>query len=130
MGESTPRASLTIKSRPLSGGRVSWFLWIRRPRPQRDELIPVTRYSRPEDRQAVEEFAKPYRAALAAGTTGPKHETADDWYDRFVLTRRGRISTAEADHAQWLKWISPTIGKRAMIASSLGNEVSHPWIIS
>ncbi len=112
---STPRASLTIKSRPRTDGSVSWFLWIRRQRPERDELIPVDRYTRLEDRPLVEEFAKPYRAALAAGTSGPKHETADDWYDRFVKTRMGKISTASADHAQWLKWISPTIGHRAMI---------------
>lgn len=71
----TASATLTIKSRPLAGGRVSWFLWIRRPRPAKDELIPVKQYQWPEDRPLVEKFAEPYRIALRKGQLKAKVES-------------------------------------------------------
>src|SRR5262245_39945919 len=105
-------ATLTIKSRPLADGKVSWFLYVRRPRPEQDELIPVPQYTSASDRVAVETFAALYREELGADEA--KSETCDEWYDRFILTRMGKVSTASRDHAQWLKWISPHIGKRAI----------------
>src|SRR5205085_610435 len=86
---------------------VSWFLYFRPALPDGTTLIAVDKYTRPEDRPLVEAFAKPYREALARGSTTSKRETCDEWYDRFIKTRMGRISTASRDHAQWLKWISP-----------------------
>lgn len=103
-------ATLTIKNRPLADGSVRWFLWIRRPRPDRDEYIDVEGYTSPDDRKAVEAFAKPYREALRGG--GSKQEKCDQWYDRFIKSRMGKVSTASTDHKQWLKWISPHIGKK------------------
>jgi len=118
----TARATLTIKSRPLADGRVSWFLWIRRPRPAKDELIPVTHCHRAEDRAKVEEFAKPYRDALAKAALSEddkklqrERSTADYWYDRFVKSRMGKVSTASRDHQQWIKHISPILGKKTML---------------
>ena len=100
------RTSITIKSRPLTEGRVSWFLYFRPALPDGTSLMPVEGFDRPEDRPKVEAFAKPYREALKSGSTAPKQETADAWYDRFIKSRMGKVSTADTDHKQWLKWIS------------------------
>src|SRR5262245_54326949 len=105
-----PGPSLTIKHRPRADGSVRWFLWIRRPRPERDEFIDVEGYTSLEDRDAVEAFAKPYREALRGGHS--KQESCDEWYDRFIKSRMGKVSTASTDHQQWLKWISPHLGKK------------------
>ncbi len=106
------RATLTIKSRPKADGSVSWFLWIRKPRPEKDVLIPVPGLSRLEDRPAVEAFAKPYRKALAKGLSEPQPETCDEWYERFKKYRAKEVGSAEDDNWRWSKWISPRIGKR------------------
>jgi integrase len=105
-------ATLTIKSRPISGGRVSWFLYIRRPRPAPDELIPVEGFSKPEDRAAVERFAKPYREALRRSADKPKAETCDDWRDRADAYERECGKTDPTKRTRWNKWISPRIGSK------------------
>ncbi|MCW5831346.1 MAG: tyrosine-type recombinase/integrase [Labilithrix sp.] len=107
--ERTPGPILTIKSRPLTDGRVSWFLYVRRPRPERDELIPVKGHSRPEDRAAVEAYAKPFREALA---TAPPPETCDEWFDRYDAYQRKCGQTDPTKRTRWNKWISPRIGKK------------------
>lgn len=114
----TARATLTIKSRPRADGTVRWFLWIRRPRPERDEFIDVDGISgtSEKDRAAVEAFAKPYRDALKGGHSDA--ETCDQWYDRFIKSRMGKVSTASTDHQQWLKWISPHLGKKPIAGIS------------
>ena len=106
------RATLTIKSRPLASGLVSWSLWIRRPRPESDELIPVPNLSKLSDRPAVEAFAKPFRDALAKGLSEPQPETCDEWYERFATYRAKEVGGAEDDKWRWSKWISPHIGSK------------------
>ncbi len=66
------RATLTVKSRLLASGAVSWFMWIRRPRPERDELIPLKQFSKLSDRPAVEAIAATYRKALKKGLAEPR----------------------------------------------------------
>jgi len=100
--------SVTIKSRPLADGRVSWFLYFRPPLADGTALMPVKGCTRPEDRPKVEAFANSYRRALRRGSTQPAEETCDGWYDRFVKSRMGKVSTASTDQKQWLKWISKT----------------------
>jgi len=107
------RATLTIKSRPKADGSVSWFLWIRRPRPERDELIPVAGFTKLTDRPAVEAFAKPYRKALRKGLSEPQPETCDEWYERYHAYQVELGHTgAVRKRMLWSKWISPRIGHK------------------
>lgn len=52
---------------------------------------------------------------FAKRPAGPAPETCDEWHDRFSATRVGKVSTADADKAQWGKWISPTIGPKSIV---------------
>ena len=107
------RATLTIKSRPLASGQVSWSLWIRRPRPESDELIPVPNLSKLSDRPAVEAFAKPFRDALAKGLSAPQPETCDEWYERYHAYQLELGHTGSTRKRMlWVKWIAPYIGKK------------------
>ena len=109
------RATLTIKSRPRADGTVRWFLWIRRPRPERDEFVNVEGYTSLADRPAVEEFAKPYREALAQGLSKPKPETADGWFKRYTAYQKSCGHTDPTKATRWDKWISPRIGTKTML---------------
>lgn len=122
--DAMPSTTITIKSRPRKDGSVRWFLWVRTPEGQDDRFIDAPPHlTKAEDRPAVDEWAKPFRAALGKIKAEPKAETASEWYDRFVKTRMGKVSTASRDHQQWLKWIAPvsvrdgarTFGALAMV---------------
>lgn len=111
--EKNRRATLSIKSRPLAGGSVSWFLWIRRPRPEKDELIPLKQFAKLSDRPAVEAIAKTYRKALAKGLSEPRPEDCDGLFGRchdYAL----ELGQTDADKkaTRWKKWISPHIGHK------------------
>lgn len=116
METSNRRATLSIKSRPKADGSVSWFLWIRRPRPERDTLIPVTKYTKASDRPAVEAFAEPYRAALRKGLSEPRPEDCNGFYDRYHKhqVELGQTDAGKKRH-RWLKWIAPKIGSKQMV---------------
>ncbi len=95
------------KSDPSVG---NWYLYFRPKLPDGTSLIAVKGCTRREDRGDVEKEAERYRAGVKRIASEPKKESCDDWYDRFVKSRMGKVSTASTDHKQWLKWISPTIG--------------------
>jgi len=111
-----PAVSVTVKSRALAGGRVRWMLYFRPAAPNGKTLERLDQFSSPADRPAVEKIAAEYRKLYTRAGAPRRAETADEWYDRFVRSRMGKVSTATADHQQWLKWISPTLGSRLMTA--------------
>lgn len=43
-------------------------------------------------------------------------ETCDAWYKRFLKSREALISSTDDDRSRWQKWISPTIGAKAITA--------------
>lgn len=108
----TKARTVTIKSRPLTGGRVSWFLYFRPALPNGDTLMALKQFTRPEDRPAVEAFAKPYREALQGIASEAKPETCDQWYERFAKYREKEVGAAEDDKWRWAKWISPHVGPK------------------
>ena len=63
-------------------------------------------------------------APTLAAVLSVKRESADEWMDRFVKHRTGKVTTVDRDHSQWLKHISPvsvrggatTFGKLAMVS--------------
>src|SRR5262249_21931901 len=115
-------ATLTIKNRPLADGSVRWFLWIRRPRPEKDEFIDVKGYTSLDDKAAVEAFAKPYREALRKGLSEPQPETCDAFFKRYLEYQRASgVSDADKKKTRWDKWISPRIGKRSMVHVTRAN---------
>lgn len=116
MTDTNGRATLSIKSRPKAGGSVSWFLWIRRPRPERDTLVPVPGFTKLSDRAAVEAFAKPYRAALRKGLSEPRPEDCSGWFDRYVKVH-GELGNGTKQHAgDWKRYVAPTIGTKRMLS--------------
>lgn len=109
----TAASSVTIKSRPLAGGRVSWFLYFRPALPDGTSLLPVEGYSRPEDRASVEAFAAPYRASLRKVKHGPRPEDCDRYFERYIAYSKECGSTdADKKATRWNKWIAPKIGDK------------------
>ena len=74
---------ITVKSRPLASGAVSWSLWIR-PKPvDGKSLIALPQFSKPTDRPAVEALAETYRKALKKGLAEPQPETVAEYFERW-----------------------------------------------
>jgi len=82
--------TVTIKSRPLADGSVSWSLWLRRPRPLEDELIKLDQFSRAEDRPAIEAVADTYRTALKVSTGAVRRSAPASVSCRSAVDRRPR----------------------------------------
>ncbi len=112
------RATLSLKSRPRASGGVSWFLYIRRPRPERDELVPVPGLTKRSDRPAVEAFALPYRRALAKGLREPRPEDCTGWFTRYVTVHTALGNgNGTAQHAgDWARYVASFIGAKLMLS--------------
>jgi integrase len=111
MPEPKKRATLTIKSRPLASGLVSWSLWIRRPRPEKDDLIPLKQFSKATDRPAVEAIAEPYRKAMRKGFSEPQPETCADYFKRWNKARAAKSPRqASADENAFRLHVADQIG--------------------
>ena len=116
-------ASITIKSRPLVGGGVSWGIWIRRPRPEKDELIPLPEFTTLADRPAVEVRLALYRKALRKGLSEPLEESCTQFFDRFLTHREaiGKVRRGRDLESSWSTWIAPKIGTKPIAGLSREN---------
>ncbi|MBX3218969.1 MAG: hypothetical protein KF795_00540 [Labilithrix sp.] len=114
---------LRFRPRRPSGDVGRWYLEIIDPPPGAKGLLPcvdpITKlplYTGRSDREKVAAWAKQTVAPALGPILAAKVETADQWMDRFVLSRTGKITTVHRDHGQWLKWISPV----AVVGGSFG----------
>lgn len=111
----TAKASLTIIFRPkVKGGDEGyWYLYIRKPRPEKDETIPVKGLTKRSDRPAVEAFAAPYRKALKKGLA-ERPETAGKWFGRYVDLHE-KLGHGTAQHVgDWDRYVAPFLGNKGM----------------
>src|SRR5262249_14843340 len=115
----TKTPSVTIKAKPLVGGRVSWFLYFRPALPDGKALLPLKQFHREEDRPKVEAIAETYRATMRKVDKGPKAETCEAYFERYCKFQKvNGISDVDKKRTRWEKWISPKIGRKAITGPS------------
>jgi integrase len=61
-----------------------------------------------------ERMAKKKRKPLKQGATAGAGETADEWFERYLPTRECGENHRRILALNWTKWISPTIGAKAI----------------
>lgn len=119
---------ITVKSRPLASGAVSWSLWIR-PKPvDGKSLIPLPQFSKPTDRPAVEAIAATYRKALKKGLAEPQPETVAEYFERWNEVRALKYpKQAASDESVFRLWLAERLGKLPIRGVSREHliELSH-----